>query len=90
MVSKLMENSAFLSQHDGAGVSTEYFNMAPPSDQMENCALLRSGAHKGAAKRSAELKGPVKKKPIILIPLAQCFDLSNSGCVINFVASKWP
>lgn len=90
MGSNLMENSAFLSQHDGAGVSTEYFNMAPPSDQMENCALLRSGAHKGAAKRSAELKGPVKKKPIILIPLAQCFDLSNSGCVINFVPSKWP
>lgn len=89
MVSNLMENSPFLSQHDGAGVSAEYFNMAPPSDQMENCALLRSGAHKGVTEHS-EPKGPVKNKPIILISLAQCFDLSNSLCVINFLPFKWP
>lgn len=35
-----MENSAFLSQHDGAGVSIRRFNVAPPSDQVENCAHL--------------------------------------------------
>lgn len=89
MVSNLTENSAFLSQHDGAGVSTEYFNMAPPSDQVENCASEVRSTQR-ATGRSAELKGPVKNKPIVLISLAQCFDLSNSGCVINFVPSKWP
>ena len=89
MVSNLMENSPFLSQHDGAGASTEYFNMAPPSDQMENCASEDSSTLGGHGTQRGP-KGPVKNKPIILISLAQCFDLSDSRCVINFLPFKWP